>query len=220
MFFFEGAGSIESWGKARMAEITYTRFYEGETPPSLDGIDLLVVMGGPMSVHQTIQYPWLRMEKEFIRRAVDSGTPVLGICLGAQLIAAALGSIVKKNPVKEIGWFPIHGNRQPDSFEFPETLTVFHWHGETFELPEYARLLASTSECKNQAFQLAGKKVIGLQFHLETTPESLAAIIDNCRGEIKESSTVMSEGAMRTQSTQQAATIHSVMDQILDYLTS
>ncbi|MFZ3157950.1 MAG: gamma-glutamyl-gamma-aminobutyrate hydrolase family protein, partial [Smithella sp.] len=169
---FEGLGSIASWLEADGYEITNTRLFESAKFPNLKEIDLLVVMGGPMSVNDEDDFPWLVSEKQFIREAINSGKPVLGICLGAQLIASAAGAKVYSNPVKEIGWFPIYGISSQDVsiFSFPPSVKVFHWHGETFDLPSGAIRLAKSDGCENQAFQI-GKPVIGLQFHLETTPK-------------------------------------------------
>ena len=168
---FEGLGSIERWLQTNAFTVSNTRFYETSELPTTDGIDLLVVMGGPMSVNDEADYPWLAAEKQFIRKMISLGKPVLGICLGAQLIASAMGMAVYKNDEKEIGWFPIEGIPPKDdsTFGFPPSLEVFHWHGETFDLPPKAIRLAKSSGCANQAFQL-GQSVIGLQFHLETTP--------------------------------------------------
>jgi len=106
---FEGLASIGRWLDAAGYEISATRLFDPEKLPSLDNIDLLVIMGGPMSVNDEKAFPWLAAEKQFVRDAIDSGKAVLGICLGAQLIASALGARVYPNAVKEIGWFPIHG---------------------------------------------------------------------------------------------------------------
>lgn len=128
---FEGLGSIESWLKKSGFKITSTRFYESAKLPDLKTIDLLVVMGGPMSVNDEDRFPWLVAEKQFIWDAIAKSKPVLGICLGAQLIASALGAGVYPNKVKEIGWFPIHGieSNGQSVFAFPESISVFHWHG-------------------------------------------------------------------------------------------
>jgi GMP synthase-like glutamine amidotransferase len=152
-------------------------------------------MGGPMGVYDELQYPWLTEEKTFIRRSIDAGKIVLGICLGAQLIANALGAVVFKNPYREIGWFPIerqlNANESAMADIFPETLEVFHWHGDTFEIPQGAKLLASSEGCRNQGF-IIDSRVLGLQFHLETTSESAGALIQNCGAELDGSKYVQS----------------------------
>src|SRR3990172_6278221 len=166
---FEGLGSIAPWLEARGASVTGTRFFEEWTLPMANDVDLLIVMGGPMSVNDESIHPWLKDEKRFIKEAIARGKPVFGVCLGAQLIANAMGARVYANAEKEIGWFPIHRVDKPragDAFQFPKDSLVFHWHGETFDLPPGAVPLARSEGGENQAFQL-GHKVIGLQVHLE-----------------------------------------------------
>ena len=129
-----------------------------------------------MSVNDEDVLDWLRPEKQLVRDAVARGIPVLGVCLGGQLIASALGARVYPGAASEIGWFPVHG--VPDvapSFQFPPEILAFHWHGETFDLPAGAVRLAGSAACENQAFQV-GRNVIALQFHLETTPDNVEAL--------------------------------------------
>lgn len=128
-------------------------------------------MGGGMNIYQDRDYPWLPAERKLIASAIAARKTLLGVCLGAQLIADALGGRVTQNPVKEIGWFPIRWVARPALLaNFPEECLVFHCHGDTFSLPPGARLLARSEGCANQAF-LFGDCVIGLQFHVEVTPE-------------------------------------------------
>jgi len=193
---FEGLGIMDSFFLQRGHRLSSTHFYLGNPLPSIAEFDWLIVMGGPMGVHDEIEFPWLNDEKTFIRKSIESGKIVLGICLGAQLIADALGARVFKNEYREIGWFPIE--RKIDAKEsamadvFPETLDVFHWHGDTFETPKGAKLLASSEACRNQGFVI-DCRVVGLQFHLESTSESAVALIQNCRTELDGSKYVQSE---------------------------
>jgi len=181
---FEGPGCILDWLHERNATVQYVHLYASDPLPSPEQVDLLIIMGGPMSVNDEGIYPWLVEEKRFIQTIIASGKPVLGICLGAQLIASALGSRVYQGDQKEIGWFPLStASSQPDCFQFPTTFTAFHWHGETFDLPEGVVRLASSPVCKNQAFQV-GQNVIGLQFHLEATPETVVTMIEQCGDEL------------------------------------
>ena len=216
---FEGLGSIEAWLETAGYEITNTRFFEADELPDLKTIDLLVVMGGPMSVNDEDEFPWLVSEKQFIRKAVDSGKPVLGICLGAQLIASAMGSRIYRNAVKEIGWFPVHAVASNDSsiFSFPVSAKVFHWHGETFDLPPKATHLAKSDGCENQAFQI-GRSVIGLQFHLETTPESAMEIVSHCRDELVPSLYVQTEKEILSVAPNSYQLINQLMGDILSFL--
>ncbi|TAN41005.1 MAG: type 1 glutamine amidotransferase [Nitrospirae bacterium] len=216
---FEGLGSIASWLKDRKAETTFTRFYASPALPLLGGLDLVIAMGGPMSVNDETALPWLRPEKQFVRDAVAQGIPVLGVCLGAQLIAIALGSRVYRNPQKEIGWFPIEQTHCPaEAFHFPEKCMVFHWHGETFDLPAGAVRLAKSAACENQAFQI-GRYVIGLQFHLETTLESATSILVNCADELSPGPYIQTEATLRAAPPAAYAEINALMDKVLSYLT-
>lgn len=217
---FEGLGSIESWLKMTGADISGTRLFDSASLPDPGTVDLLVVMGGPMSVNDEERFAWLAAEKALIRDVVESGKAVLGVCLGAQLIAAALGAAVYPNAVKEIGWFPIRGIASPNSaaFRFPDSAQVFHWHGETFDLPPGAIRLASSEGCANQAFQL-GEAVIGLQFHLETTPSSARDIVAHCREELIPSTFVQSEADILAAPEERYRAVNGLMAKVLDYLT-
>ncbi len=184
---FESLGSIEEWISLSGHSLTSTRFFESAKLPEISDIDWLIVMGGTMSVHDEEQFPWLKDEKQFIRQAVDAGKTVLGICLGSQLVSAALGARVYKNKDKEIGWFDIELTCFAKSdklfFDMAGRSKVFHWHGDTFDLPENAIHLAYSKGCKNQAY-IYKDKVIALQFHLEPTLNSLQQMIENGRNEL------------------------------------
>jgi GMP synthase-like glutamine amidotransferase len=216
---FEGLGSIETWLRAERFEITNTQFFESAVFPDPDEVDLLIVMGGPMSVNDEAQFPWLVEEKQFIHRCVEEGKSVLGICLGAQLIASAMRSRVYPNHIKEIGWFPVEGMTSLESeiFCFPPSQEVFHWHGETFDLPCGAYRLARSKGCKNQAFQL-GRTVIGLQFHLETTSDSAVEIVSHCRAELIPSKYVQSETAILAAPPEKYQAINRLMAEVLSFL--
>ena len=151
---FEGPGSMAAWLAARRADVACTRLFAGDPLPRAEQVDALIALGGPMSVNDEDELEWLRPEKQLVRDAVARGLPVLGVCLGAQLIASALGARVYPGAAREIGWFPIRG--LPDlapGFQFPPECLAFHWHGETFDLPAGAVRLASSAGCENQAFQ-------------------------------------------------------------------
>ncbi|TXH05781.1 MAG: type 1 glutamine amidotransferase [Nevskiaceae bacterium] len=169
---FEDLGCIAPWLAARGHTVTHTRLYAGETPPPVSAFDWLIVMGGPMNIDEYDAHPWLRAEKALILDAVHARKKLLGICLGAQLIADALGAPVTRNAHSEIGWFPVTmtaAARRSTLFAgFPETFTAFHWHGDTFEIPPDATLLASSEACAHQAYERDGR-IAAIQFHLEVT---------------------------------------------------
>lgn len=197
---FEGPGYIANWADSHQYPLKYTRMFSNELMPSADDFDLLVIMGGPMSIHDSTDFPWLGNEKSAIREYIAQGKKILGICLGAQLIADALGAKVYPNDVKEIGWFDVQFTKQfCKSFKLiDENVTLFHWHGETFSLPEGANLLASTPECKNQAF-IFNNQLLALQFHPEITPESLISMIENGKNELVTDSKIQNEEVILNQ---------------------
>ncbi len=195
---FEGLGAINAWLKALACQVDVTHLYLGEATPSVEDFDWLIVMGGPMSVHDEKEFPWLSAEKELVVNAIAEGKTVLGFCLGAQIISASLGGQVTRNPHREIGWNPVEAipfddevgmnaeqAQNPPSWiksRMPDALMTFHWHGETFSLPPGAECLASSSACINQGFAY-GDRVVGLQFHPEMEPEGIGKLIENCNAD-------------------------------------
>ena len=215
---FEGLGCIRPWLVTAGYEVTCTRFFESAEIPALEEVDFLIAMGGPMSVNDEEELPWLVEEKRFIRRAIEAGKPVLGICLGAQLIASALGARVYPNELKEIGWLPLRGiDGGADCFRFPEVIQAFHWHGETFDLPPGAVHLARSDGCENQAFQI-GRSAVGMQFHLETTPDAAKKLVVNCRAELIPSRYVQSEGELLHAPAGNYRAVNGLMVELLSFL--
>lgn len=216
---FEGLGSIASWLAQRDATITYTRFFESPVLPAPAAVDLVIALGGPMSVNDERELPWLAAEKAFVRECIAAGKAVLGICLGAQLIASALGARVYHGAYKEIGWLPVEAAPTPAGvFAFPPRATVFHWHGETFDLPAGAIRLAGSAGCANQAFQL-GPRVIGLQFHLETTADAADAILTHCRDDLVDGPYIQAEEVIRAVPPSRYDGVNRLMAEVLGYLT-
>lgn len=221
---FEGLGLIAEWARERGHTVTVTRMYAGDPLPPADAFDLLVVLGGPMSVNDGPALPWLSGEMAFLSRALERGTPTLGICLGAQMIAAVLGGTIGRSKEREIGWFPIFlsdgGDANPLSplLSLGEHPTVFHWHGETFTLPEGATPLASSPGCTNQAFTLVGQpQVLALQFHIETTPEAVTALLENAgAGELNPGPYISEPGAMQEAAPRLSQQLRAPLYQILD----
>lgn len=185
---FEDPGCIKDWCENKGHSMTYTRFYLNEEISASSEYDWLIIMGGPMNVHEEERFPWLRSEKAAIKEAIEQEKTVLGICLGAQLIADVLEAKVSSNEVKEIGWFDIsltpQARCEPLFQNFNDKLfKVFHWHGDSFEIPRSATHLATSKAFNNQAF-LHKKNVLGFQFHLEVTSQGLKKMVENGRHEL------------------------------------
>ena len=212
---FEGPANIVTWAQARNHSVSSTALFEGESLPSPDVFDALVVMGGPMSVHDEAQYAWLVEEKKLIEQSIKSGKLLLGVCLGAQLLADVLGAKVYRNKHKEIGWFPVrHLQEGSIAAGLPRTFTAFHWHGEAFDLPAGAVGLAESDGCANQAFEFGGK-ALALQFHLEVTRESVEGLVRNCAADITPGPYVQSAEQMLAAADAFAA-IQPLLFQVLD----
>ncbi len=195
---FEGLGNIESLLVERGCKLTRTSLFVDQSFPSIHDIDALIIMGGPMGVYDEDKFPWLALEKEFIDSVLKREIPVMGICLGAQLIANVLGARVRKNKAEEIGWFPVK-RIQIDTHrkfqELPLEFDVLHWHGDTFEIPEGAVNFIESEGCENQAF-LYKENVLGLQFHLEMLPSHVEAIYQECGKPEKQGDYIQSLQAM------------------------
>ena len=185
---FEGLANIEVWAKNRGHSISRTLLFNNEELPEMNDFDWLFIMGGSMNVYEEEKYPWLREEKNLIAEAIASKKMILGVCLGAQLVADVLGGRVSKNRYNEIGWFPVtlteEGRNSSLLCNFPGSFSAFHWHGDTFRIPPGAKKIAQTGACPNQAFEYG--KTIGLQFHLEYSVESIDLMLRNCGNEIVE----------------------------------
>lgn len=168
----EGPGTLGTFLEARAAEVEIVRFFAGDRiRQEPQELSFVVSMGGPMNVYEEDRYPFLREETVFLRKAVETGLPVLGVCLGAQMIAKACGARVRKSPQKEIGWFDVfltrEGRQDPVFAGLPETFGVLQWHEDMFDVPRGGKLLASAAGCPNQAFRY--RNAYGLQFHIEVT---------------------------------------------------
>lgn len=179
---FESPGRIAGWAAEHHYPLAVTHLYEEQTPPSVDDYDWLVVMGGPMNANDEAGHPWLTTEMVAIETALGAGKTVVGICLGAQLIARVMGARVYEGPTREIGWFDVtltsSALDHTMTADLPESFTALHWHDDTFDLPAGAVHLARSEACANQMYAVGGN-VVGIQFHLELTEEIVTALADH-----------------------------------------
>ena len=188
---YEDLSFIKHWANNHQHTITYTRSYNQDALPTPDSFDWLIVMGGPMSVHDEDNYPWLIDEKRLIKQSMDGGKTVIGVCLGAQLIAHCLGASVEPAGVKEIGWLSIQLSKDAQAHLLLQDLpkqpfSVFHWHGDGFEDPQGSIPLATSEAWPNQGFlyQMPQQKALGTwvmawQCHFEVTKESIVMMVAN-----------------------------------------
>ena len=218
---FEGLGHIDSWIRRRGHRLTLSRLYEGAKLPDPEAFDRLVILGGPMNIHEEAAYPWLVEEKALIRAALAAGKSAVGICLGAQLLADGLGSRVYAGSHREIGWFPVRltaaGQRTALTEGLPAVTTVFHWHGDTFDLPPGAVHLFESEACANQAF-LLDNRILGLQFHLESTPETVQQLLTHCRDELIPGPFIQGVAQIADTVPERVARINNLLETLLDRL--
>jgi GMP synthase (glutamine-hydrolysing) len=174
----EGPGTLGDFLRDHGADLVFAHTWKDEIPPrEPDGFDAVVSMGGPMNVYEEDKHPWLIQETRLLASAARAGLPVMGVCLGAQLIAKALGADVVQSPQKEMGWY--EAKLTPAAAADPlwagveQAFPVVQWHGDMFQVPQGGELLATSEPCPHQAF--GWKKAYGLQFHIEVTPAILEA---------------------------------------------
>ncbi|CAK7193303.1 hypothetical protein COMNV_01518 [Commensalibacter sp. Nvir] len=221
---FEGPGYILSWLHEKGFATDIYSVCNPEIPtPDVCSANLLIVLGGPMSVNDEKTYPWLIEEKKLIKKAIDHNIPTLGICLGSQLIASVCGAKISRASEKEIGWFPVQAvpqtSKNKKNFSFPESFISFHWHSEQFDIPINATKIATNSVNPNQAFQI-GKTVIGLQFHPEITPYSLQTMVNHTPIELTNESYVQPAQQLLSVPTEYFIQNHRLVDKLLSYLLS
>ena len=193
----EGPGTMGSYLEMKKFKYdTVELFNDVALPDNLSGYDAIVILGGPMNVYEEEKYPFLKDEDLLIKKALNQKTPMLGLCLGGQLIAKACGAIVKKTETKEIGWFKVTltsmGQEDPLFTGLPTEIEVFQWHGDTFDVPENGKHLAFSSLCRNQAFKY-NDNVYALQFHLEVTQTMVSNWLTAYSDEVKSTEGVNSD---------------------------
>lgn len=179
---FETPGVIEDWAKDKDFKFGGTRTYANDELPESSEVDFLVVLGGPQSPLRIDEYPYLQDEINLISRVIKEGKPVIGFCLGSQLIAEALGAQTQRSPEKEVGVFPIQltqaGQSDPILKHFPTEFDVLHWHHDMPGISEDAVLLAQSAGCPHQSFRV-GDRIYGFQFHMEPTKKSIQPLLKN-----------------------------------------
>ena len=216
---FEDPGTLLNWAGQNRYMITSTRlFQKGMHLPDIHSFDMLVIMGGPMGIYEEDKYPWLKAEKAFISKSILYNKKILGICLGAQLLADRLGSKVYKNIHTEIGWYPVRLERQSNAKsllrDWPESFMAFHWHGDTFDLPDLAVPVGSSDACKNQGF-LYGKNIAAFQFHLEMQAINLKRLINHGQSELKSGKYIQNEDQMIDQAIDHLAVSNQLLNSFL-----
>lgn len=212
---FEGLGYIQTWITENNHTLTATKVWERPVFPSMDDFDVLIIMGGPMGVYDDHQYKWLAEEKNFIFSAIKEEKKIIGICLGAQLLACVLGATIYTNKHKEIGWFPIQIESSFKEWlgtDVPEELLVFHWHGDKFDNPYGGLIQASSEACNHQVFTF-GDNMIGLQFHLEANNESIRSMLQHGGHELTEAPYIQNAATISKQ--QSFTAPNQLMGQIL-----
>ncbi|MFF2092761.1 type 1 glutamine amidotransferase [Paenibacillus sp. NPDC058174] len=219
-FSFDDESAIAFWASKQGFTLRVLDPSEGKELPSAASYDMLVILGGPMSVYQEEKYPWLAAEKRFIRAGIDAGKSVLGICLGAQLLSEVLGGTVSRNAQKEIGWHEVLRTEEAHAaFEgIPQSFVSFQWHGDTFTLPDGAKRLAYSEACGEQAFAY-GENVVGLQFHLEATPPCIATMLDVWSHELVDAPYIQPAPIITAQIERSIAS-HAMLTGILDRMAA
>jgi GMP synthase (glutamine-hydrolysing) len=215
---FEGPSMLGDWASQRGHTLTNWELWRSSELPDLKELDGLFILGGPMNVYEYDRYPWLSAEQQFIEAATARGLPILGVCLGAQLLSVALGGAVMRMPEKEIGWFPVEltaGGRACGLFDgFPNEFTAFHWHGDTFSIPPGATQIGRSRACEAQGF-VYQNRVVGLQFHLECDRAAIAAMIEHGGGDLGCGRYVQEPGAME-HCNEYIATTRRLLVELLD----
>jgi|WetSurMetagenome_2_1015567.scaffolds.fasta_scaffold248820_1 GMP synthase-like glutamine amidotransferase len=214
---------IVTYARTRGWNTSRTALYEGEKLPDLADFDLLVILGGTMNVYESDKHMWLPPEKEFIARCIGAGKKILGLCLGGQLLADCLGGKVAKNHDKEIGWhrLKLTGNAatQPFLNGFPDRLSTFQWHEDTFAIPDGAVRFAESKCCANQGF-IYGDRVIALQFHLEVDEESIGLMLETFDEPAGESPYVQTAREIKALTKRYIADSNRALETMLDNLTA
>ena len=217
----EGFGLYEQYMIDRKIEYTIFEAFPGDRFPPRNRFDAFFIGGTPISAYEAYEHNFLVKELKYLKKVIEQNKPCIGICGGAQFLAQLLGANVKKNPVMEIGVYitQLTPKGKSNSFfkEFPCEFPVFHWHGDNFDIPPNAQLLAVGDDCKNQAFGF--KNILGLQFHLEITEESVSRWADSYEDELKKINKIKSQvtGEFRIVEHQMKIFAYKLMDNFFEY---
>lgn len=218
---FEGPAAIADWADSRGLELRPCHVYRQPMPDPAT-VQAVIALGGPMGVHDETEHPWLRQEKAFLHTLLQRQVPILGICLGAQLLADVMGARVRRQAHAEIGWHSLHFSaaaRQHRLFEgFPETLEVMHWHGDTFDCPSGMTGVGASAACPNQGFFDPGGHLLGLQCHLEWDAATAAALVDKAGGELEGDSPYVQSAAEILRPAAPFESMHPWAHRLLDRL--
>ena len=210
---FENPAHIAVWARKNKYKMTYSKLWEQPVQQEdLDDSDMLLIMGGPMGIFDYDAYKWLKKEKDAIALYLQSGRKVMGICLGAQLIADIMGAMVYPGKAPEIGWLPLSFNADNN---LPSSQIVMHWHGDTFDIPFGAKRIASSEITPNQGF-MVDNSVLALQFHIEMTQEALATMIENCGDNLVASDFVQSADEILEHATKYLPACQALLERWLD----
>ena len=217
---FEMPGSILTWATAQNHDIEFTHTYRGEQLPHVQEIDFLIVMGGPQSPLNISDAPYLQDEIIFVKEFIKLDRPLLGFCLGAQIIAESLGAKTERSPYKEIGMFPIQFTETALADKcfsaFPSELAVMHWHNDMPGLPNGATILAASAGCPRQILRFKGK-VYGFQCHPEMTADSISGMVKHCAEDITADKFVQDAQTLLNHDTK---TMNNLLNKFLDNLIS
>jgi GMP synthase-like glutamine amidotransferase len=218
---FEGPGTIAAWARSRGHTLGVIALQDDEDISDATSADALVVLGGPMGVGDEARFPFLRAEKQLLRAYLEAGRPVLGICLGAQLLADVLGARVAPMGYREIGWFPLRwtaaARSLPGCARVPHEMVALHWHGDTFALPPGTIRLASSDACSEQGFATPGGRAVGLQFHAEMSTNDVAALVLHARGDLAPAGAhVQSEADILAGHARHGPRLQMLLDALLD----
>lgn len=213
---FESPGYFIDLFRNCKADIRFLNQFERKAEYDT-GFDILLIMGGPMNIYEEDIYPWLKEEKKLIQTAIKENKVVVGVCLGAQLIADALGKKVYRNNCREIGWFPVQKSNHEILNFLPDFATVFHWHGETFDLPENCISFYRSDVTENQAF-LYDKRVLALQFHLEMLPEGGRLLCKYCDNELDGTDYVMNPSEIEDGFGRYSYSNHKMLKNLMNWI--